>query len=204
MRAKKLFALATVFASLGIVAVSSASATEWLLNGAPIASAISVDSEDVGSLLLQDHGAFTEPDLLCTETDEGTVGPGAADTETVFTVTGCVTDSGECRNVIFKAVDLPWRTELVLVGTAIRDNLKANGKGEPGYETACETFIGTLHDTCKTELWSAGFVENNASGVKFAFDATTEPANCSLGGAKAGLIEGFLLILPLTGILTVS
>ena len=196
-------ALVAVFA-FAAISVASAGATEWLLEGLPITSPDSVNSELIGFILLQDHGAFTEPALLCGGTDEGTVGPGAVDTETVITVTSCVADSGECKNPIVKAIDLPWKTELVLIGAEIRDKITAGGKGEPGYETTCETFIGTLHDTCKTELGSAKFVKNVVGGVELEFDAASEPSNCSLGGAKSGLIVGIYLILALTGTLTIS
>jgi hypothetical protein len=190
---------------VGLAAISAepASATEWLLNGAAIVSPVSVDSE--GSYLLTDINFFITWDLLCNFTDEGTVGAGARGVTVTVTVTAtCSLMSGECGSPVVKAIDLPWGTELVLNGSEIRNNIKAEGKGEPGYEITCNTILGLVKDVCKTEKGSERFVVNNASGVELESDGLTAPSNCSVGGVESGLIEGPHLILTLTGTLTIS
>ncbi|HEY2631125.1 MAG TPA: hypothetical protein VGI26_01970 [Solirubrobacteraceae bacterium] len=175
-------ALVAMFAFFA-VSVASASAVEWLIKNEAIAAATAVKSKSVGKLVLEDMGMSK---IECEGTDAGTVGPGAVDSITAITATGCVAVSGSCEApVTAKAVGLPWATELV---AGPRDKITTVAAG---WAVECLVAgIFKIQDTC-TGATSTG-ISNVAAGVDAAFDATSgeTPATCTLTGKATGLVEG--------------
>lgn len=194
-----------------VIAVASASAAEWLLNGAKISSATSVTSE--GALTVEDSKATGGAvKIECSGKFIGTVGPGATDKITeVLSLTGTSTISctlitrGACEGTTAeaKAIHLPWATELLLATeTEFRDDLSSGGSGEVGVTVVCKTLIGNVTDECTGKTSSEEL--NVTGGVEDIFEAKSETLNCSLGGAGAGVLRGKSTKKAASGTLTVS
>jgi hypothetical protein len=106
-------------------------------------------------------------EVLGTNGEKGTI-----DCEvTESNVTGCNVGS----LALVTALDLPWATQLELVGTENVDHLLENGKGKPGFEIKC----GTETIKC-TENENAKFTKNGVEGAEFEFTGTTKAA-CNVG-----------------------
>ena len=95
-----------------------------------------------------------------------------------------------------EARNLPWGTRLVESGSEVRDELiSGNSSGLPGWLVKCKTIIGSVTDTCTRSGSTQNVRSNRATGkTEFIFDATTEksPAECTQGGAGAGLVRGII------------
>jgi hypothetical protein len=192
-------ALVAVFA-MTAVAAASASAHEWQIGGKAIVTATVTKSKGTLTLTDKKGGIFKEEvKLTCKGTDEGTVGPGAADTVTAVTATECKTEKGTCPSPTAKATHLPWKTELVSgTGSEVRDTITSGGSGEPGYNVVC---AGLVEDECVGNTSTKA--ENTTGGVNEIFDANSANAKCSRGGANAGEVRGTDLIeSPTGGVLT--
>lgn len=172
---------------MSVVGVASASALEWLANGSAITTAVKTKSS--GTLELEDMG--TGILLKCEGTGEGTVGPGAADTQTAATATKCVTLKGLCSSPTAKAVGLPWKTELAVIEGENRDKILTT---TAGWEVICGGFI---EDTCQGATNVK--VTNETSGVDTLFDEKSPGVNCSVGGVGMGLVHGLALVTGPTG-----
>lgn len=185
------------------LAAANASAHQWTLNGAAITTAVPTHGE--GTLTLTDtQGLFGNPvSIICTGTMTGTAGPGAADTTSTVKVTSCESDVGTCGEPAAEAVNLPWKTELSTVGGVVRDTIRADGNGEPGYKVECTAFGFRISDTCLSEEGQPS-VTLNTSPVPVVFDANSGNANCELGGAGQGHVGGSLTVTSSAGTLTVS
>jgi|ERR1700722_2916997 len=195
-------ALVAMFALSAFVASSAFGASEWLNNGAAITAAIKVASK--GKLKLSDSkgGLFGEKvEIECEGTDEGTVGPGTADTVTKITATKCVRITGICPETITAtALHLPWKTTLLLVEEKWRDDIENSGAGAPGWNVVCS---GTVEDECTAETSTE--LKNVTGGVEAIFDAKSAKANCTRGGTGAGTVLGNDLNANPTGdVITVS
>jgi hypothetical protein len=185
-----------VFA-LSAVAASTASAVQWLNNGAAITSALLVLS--TGTLLLQDLS--TGAAVICKGDNHGTVGPGAVDLTLSVISLGCVFDTGKtgpCEAGVTPsaaAVHLPWITRLLTVAGATRDMIEETpGKGAPGWEVKCKVPIfGIVTDTCTSATEGDPKITNDATDVLETFEAT-EKASCSEGTATSGMVIGTTLI----------
>jgi len=201
-------AIMAALAMSAIAAGSASAAHEWLINGKPITTATKVHS--VGLLLLEDSkapgGAVS---VHCKGFDDGTVGPGALDLILAITTEllkgsdkiPCTFDkAGLCKSNVpptALALNLPWHTAIVLVGTEVRDLLLADGNGEPGYNVICQGPFGeTQEDECLAEPSTMGSttLENVAGGVRGIFQGkAAELTKCSKGGAGAGKVTGEVL-----------
>jgi hypothetical protein len=186
---------------MSAASVASASAHEWLLNGAAITTATKIHSK--GLLLLEDTATATR--VHCKGFDSGTVGPGAADlVETItaellgtndlvpctFDKTG-VCESGTAPKAL--AVNLPWRTEIYSEGAETRDMITPDGAGSPGWRITCKVaFLGLQTDECTVALGSTGMA-NVVGGVNTIFDEVTPRASCSKGNATSGIVTGTVL-----------
>jgi hypothetical protein len=198
----------TSLAGLKLTLLTTANQTRhghgWLINGNSITSATKTHSK-VLVLLSDSKATGGEVKVHCKGFDAGTVGPGAADLVESITaellgtkkLISCSFDKvGACKagtTPTFEAVHLPWKTELVLNGTEVRDLFLADGSGAPGWAVTCTNVIGgTTTDTCEEEAgkpYSAG-LSNVSEGVLATFDSKTPSAKCSIGGAEAGHLEG--------------
>jgi hypothetical protein len=203
-----------IVASLAMSAIAAGSAMaahEWLINGSPITVAKKIHSK--GLLLLTDHNplgnASLETAVHCKGFDAGTVGPGGADLIESITaellgtndkITCAFDKTGGCEASpapLALALHLPWRTELYLVGTEVRDMIVADGAGEPGYKVICKApLLGTITDECTAPLGSTGLA-NVAAGVEGIFEANSQNSNCKIGSEGirngAGLVRGSTL-----------
>ena len=209
MRKLKLLGLAAVaLLALSAYAASSAFAVEstWLVSGAVSGVQHAVDSESTAagfSLADAKGGIFGEEvEILCIGTDLGFVGPGKEDLLETITVTSCETMKGICSEPLAVPINLPWLTTIELIGGVFYDDIvtEATGKTTVGYTVTCS---GTVEDTCETTLGRA-LLENVAGGTVNAVfssaDANQPKANCSRGGAGAGLVNGTDVILSETGL----
>ncbi len=151
--------------------------------------------------------------VQCSGTDEGTIGPKNLDVTTGIKVTACNIVSGKeggCKKLVKNAepVGLPWQTEVFETEGTLRDKLTEDGKGQPGWDVDCETAIGSLEDTCKTEAKKEGttLLENKSTpGVEgellvlATFEKKSGKAECSVGGKEAGEVIGSLANLLANG-----
>ncbi|HEY5194249.1 MAG TPA: hypothetical protein VIJ39_10315 [Solirubrobacteraceae bacterium] len=181
--------------ALGVVVVSSAfgDATHlWAINGTavteskPIVTTVEILMEEV-----KNHTR-----ILCSESFVGTINTVGKDEITLIEdLTGsnvegssntlsitCNYDTeagsvGPCEGgtlgglIALFPVNLPWKTELVLVGTAY-DDLISNAAGNPGYLIEC-TVLGIKADISCTGN-TGTLVENETGGVLSEFRPTEE------------------------------
>ena len=205
MRNIKIWGLAfgAMFLISGLAVASASAAPQWTLNGAAIGSAVATSGS--GTLELTDTNGFfgSTVKVKCSGTTTGTAGPGAADTTSTVTVSSCSTVEGFCESPTASAVNLPWKTELFASGGAVRDHIKSDGKGAPGYKVECGTPFGRISDTCTTEAGQP-LVDTGVSPVPVTFDASSGTANCTLGGTGAGHVRGTLTVKSSAGTLSVD
>jgi hypothetical protein len=202
-------ALVAAFALSAVVASSAFAAHEWLIGGNPILTPVKVHS--LGLLLLADTKATGgEVKIHCHGYDTGTVGPGPHDLIEKITTTllgsneriHCQFDKkGACREnlaedlLLALPLHLPWLTLIKLINGNVRDLIEKDGSGgNPGWKVVCINILGGVSvDECTNEVNSVGLA-NVAAGVEAKFDGETLKANCSIGGANSGAVEGFDLI----------
>lgn len=131
------------------------------------------------------NGAAVE----CTVSGEGSFGPGTADTVTAATASSCVgLKVCEASGVTASAVNLPWSGELFEEGGQVRNKVKVTEGKAPGWAIKCKVFGITVTDTCTGETSTHDL--DVAEGVEFAFDEKSAATNCTVGGAKTGIITG--------------
>jgi hypothetical protein len=200
---------------MSAVAASSVSAAEghlWLLGGKLIASPVKTHS--LGLILLTDENplgmASLKTAIHCKTFGTRTVGAHRLGLVEKLTaellgtndkITCTFDKAGACESSpapLFLAVNLPWHTELYLLGTEVRYMIASEGAGEPGWRVICKApLLGTITDECKVPLASTG-LSNVAGGVEAIFDAKTEQPNCKIGTEavrnSAGLVRGPILM----------
>ncbi len=184
------FGLAAVFAA---PALASA---EWLLEGTFIPSTAKVHGESTGTLLLRDIKEKSQ--IECRFTDSWSIWKQLGEI-TEATASLCKTSEGACTSPTVTAVDLPWSSELVVVGGEIRDKLLADGKGEPGWTVKCLVIGIEITDTCKGET-AEPTMENTVEGKVLAIFAQGGILTCTSGGANQGEIKGELVNSALEGL----
>ncbi|MGN6587855.1 MAG: hypothetical protein ACTHKT_10375 [Solirubrobacterales bacterium] len=204
MRSIKVWGLAfsAMLLISGLAVANASAAPQWTLNGAAITKAVATSGS--GTLELTDEKGFfgNTVTVSCTGTTTGTAGPGAADTTSTVTVTSCKTVAGTCGSPSASAVNLPWKTELSTVGGVVRDTIKSDGKGAPGYKVECTVGI-RVSDTCTSEEGMPK-VTLNTSPVPVIFDEGSGKANCTMGGTGAGHVRGTVTVKSSAGTLTAS
>jgi hypothetical protein len=171
---------AVAFSALG----GSAVAAEWLLDGSPIATATAATTEGNVVLEADGLGAGVECHVVAT----GTVGPGAADEVKTVAFSGCV-KLGNCSTFdSVAAVNLPWKTEVLLVNGKWFDDLTQGpgAAGAPGYLVECLVGFLLADNVCKKAEAKVELV-NLATDVEDLFN-TEEEAECTTGGP--GLVHG--------------
>jgi hypothetical protein len=200
-----ILALFAVFAFSAVAASNALAAHQWLKGGAPITKVGGEPSTTEGKILLHHIGGLAgELTIECNGKFDGTVGPGVADEITkALTLAGVevtktkplsctvvaskssVCTTGTLVNVV--PVDLPWKTELVLEGTSVFDNITENGKGLPGYETICHE----IPITC-TGKDRSKFIKNETTGALLEFLGELK-AKCTDGGEGTILGSGIAI-----------
>jgi len=204
-----MLAVVAMFAFSAVVA-SAASAEEllplWLVMGEDVpAGGVTVDVTVSGKLLLEDMSATGGAvDVECEGNGLGLLLPEGLDEQNSANAENCKlgTTKGQCSEVLkVEAVDLPWLTQLVQVGTAFEDNL-FEGKSateKPGWLVLCLTVLGEVDDTCTTNEGKTLLTNNETTGEvesEFAESAAeSEWAGCTQPKTtKSGLVVGLVLL----------
>lgn len=191
----------------GLAVANASAAPQWTLNGAAIGSAVATTGS--GTLELTDENGFfgSTVTVKCSGTTTGTAGPGAADTTSTVTVSSCTTVSGPCGSPSAAPANLPWKTELVTAFAfpedIVRDAIKADGKGAPGYTVSCTVLGSRITDTCTSERVQPDLTLN-FSPVPLHFDVNSGTLDCSLGGHEAGHLRKSISVSAKSGTLTAS
>jgi hypothetical protein len=226
MRKFRILAFVLV-AVCGLCAIAASAAfaaeelpAEYLWEGAKIAEKAELpflvaNDPETSTLLLEDMKATGGAvDVNCSGMFNGVImGPKDALITEALSLTGSKTIScafgsnkGLCEGTTatVTAVDLPWLVEPLLVGTTFAEDIVESAEdktGLPGYKTECETIIGKVSDTCTGD--TGAIARNVAGGIESEFSETNEavtiPGNCTLGGAKEGLLAGVGLITDTAG-----
>jgi hypothetical protein len=209
-----LMSLLAVFA-FGVLSAEVASAATfllalWLVKGAEVTAALSVQSE--GELLLEDTkgGLFLEAAaVLCSGILDGTVNPASLDViSELLTLSGTAVSTTPlsgggltCTNEAncpepdkVWAVNLPWNTEVELVedtgGPFFADLiLPHSGGGNPGWEVEC---FG-ISDECLAAEGAAQLTLSGSTLLGSFTEAFRElvgapRATCTRGGASSGIV----------------
>lgn len=193
-------ALAAVLAFSAFSAAAAFAESEWLVDGLPVAAGEKVHVEMTGTLVLEDMGKGSPTTVECTGSGLGVVEAGGLDVQEEAVASSCKTLAGTCGGPLAKALNLPWTTEIVLVGGEFRDLVTGGTGGEPGYEVTC---FSIFHDAClgKTSTGLENMPSEVPPDVLSIFSATlSEAGNCTLGGAGEGLVVGEILIQALEGL----
>lgn len=192
-------ALVAVFA-FGALSVASASALEWLIDGAAVTALTS--TEGIGTLVLEDSKIGLK--MACNGVLDGSVGPNGEDEITEILVGGVATSLakpivctglGGCGSPAEAAGEgLPWHTQLA--GTS-EDTISS-----ATYWSMCNVlgFLTEEECTVTNGKWT---IKNGASDVEVASGTKVTPAgNCTVGGAGAGVqeFEGTNLVQTLDGL----
>jgi hypothetical protein len=205
--------LMSVF-SFAVITAGSASALEtlladWLVGGVEVTGELLVEVE--GELTLQDLGAPTAPEILCSGVLDGFLQESGQDliTEVLSlgkvgisltalsgTALSCTKVSGACTEPLVWAVNLPWSTLLELLVITPNTNepfvilITADGAGNPGWYVECMGFLEPSDECTATE--GIALVSNGATNAEATFseslrtEAGVKLANCTLGGTEMG------------------
>jgi|HubBroStandDraft_6_1064221.scaffolds.fasta_scaffold491597_2 hypothetical protein len=184
-----------------IVALSSASASEpeWLVGGSPLEAGQKINvnfySKNLDLILYEDM--TTKTDLLCTVVGLEWVLPKGKSEIVAWTCSEPETMGGLCVNsssVKISAIHLPWTTQLTNPEAGVFvDDIDEGTGGAPGVLVECETILGDVQDECTTEKGETLLTNTTEGMVESEFMeeiAEEEQANCSVGGAKRGLLVG--------------
>lgn len=179
------------------LAVTNASATLWLENGASLSSETAAAWH--GELALHFSLGFLGPFLLrCRVLFKGTVGPGALGLVSELegpsgernSIKCTVSKTGNCANaegeqITVTAINLPWHALLELSGGSTIDHFLSEAGKEPGYEFPCPKIFG-FKDSCKG-LDTTNFSRNGTNGAVFESPGTSK-APCS-DGAEMSILS---------------
>jgi hypothetical protein len=213
-------ALAVLGTAVAAVSASAEPPSVWLCGNELVVAAnpcVTV-SENLEALTLEDMGVPAR--IECppgSVFSYGTVGPGAKDetTKVEFLEEGKKCKPGakaenlkgeevanKCEKVEkLEALNLPWKTEIVLEGGVAWDLIMS----EPGYRSTCKTLFVNVEDTCiahekgenETPLIELVNLTETEAGVLLVSAifkkvplVETENANCSIGGKLNGLVFG--------------
>lgn len=201
-------ALVAMFAFSAASATSASAVSKLLWNNGEITALLLVLVEPTAELLLlEDMNAIGKPDILCSGDLDGMIESGGVlgFIEELLTLAGvneantvsCVSDNGTCEGaVLVTAINLPWHLEVVLIAGRyllhFLNGVEEPGK-EPGYITDCLTLGGLLLVEDKCEGLTYALLANEAGGLLAEFsenEEITTAANCTVGGAKQGLLFG--------------
>jgi len=218
------------FSVMAVAAGTASAAIEWLCNGKAVLKAkeCPVVTENLEVLLFQDRNASAEIECAVSETlGTGWVGPGAEDEiSSGLIIGGCKGApkalnlkeeevANSCTSAVAKvvALNLPWRTLLEEIGGLDYDTIEpGTEKGaQPGYESKCETILGTVTDTCLSTEGHEVLTEMNnlaLEGAEFPLvdslflakpiGGEKEWGTCSVGGKESAVVVGENLIAALT------
>jgi hypothetical protein len=141
-------------------------------------------------------GIFSEEvELLCNSTYKGTIGPGKADRTTEVLFKECETKKGLCGEPEAAPVNLPWLTNIELIGNEYYDDvITTQGTKNVGYKIICDK---VTEDTCELPLTRPLLYNTvfNEIGVEYDSNNVNQPKfNCTRGGASTGRVNGIYFI----------
>ncbi len=173
---------------------------QWLVDGAVVSLGKKVDVDVSGEVLLEDMRATLKPDVLCLEVLA--LGYVLSNGEDEVVEGECMAVESMTSGVTCEKpdpVDLPWLGQLVqLAGSEYLNELKSDGKGEPGWQVTCTALGVKVTDTCTSEhLKPRQLNHTSTEEVESAFEETVskeEEANCTVGGNEEGLVAGSLFL----------
>ncbi len=185
--------LAAVFA-LGAVAASSALASpEWYVKEGgtfhKLTSALEVHANT--NLDLTDE-PVKEPPIYVSESCLGSmkfkIEPGGVSKIVEYTAAECKFSKSNapvsCGGIVTAlARHLPWKSELYLEGTEIRERLVSGGSGTPEWEFECGN--DEFKDSCGFNT-SAHVINNALNSVEAQFEAKSNKTFCSWGATFNG------------------
>lgn len=211
-------AFLTLLAACALNAVLAVSAyaeeeAEMLLNGTAITS--EVEAEIPSTLLLEDMSATLKPDVLCSWLFVVDFRNRNLGYYILVLDLGKTTEISESKPLTCEAssacesstataypTHLEWHYELL--GIIFRRWMLLEDEetkpGLPGFTVLCHTILGTITDTC--EGATEAEMTNVSGGVELTYsenEEITPAANCSLGGAKSGLIVGTGVVKAVSG-----
>lgn len=189
-------ALCTVFI-VGVGAVSSAWAAEWLTGGSGI---MQLQATIKGNVEFEDEGNGNES-ITCSVVFDGTVGPGGGDNVTEMLTPGGVlvdltnpllcTSKAVCEesatDIELAPEGLPWKSTVILNSLSRLEDLWFSAK----FWFMCLILGIKAEDECSTKseaLGGSGFpVENETAGVAI-IGSSSPKLNCTLGGEEKGVV----------------
>ncbi len=197
---KSLCTVLTIAVAVTAVSATAATAHTWQNHGMEITTKRAVKAE--GALRFNGKmGGIYE----CSVVVKGTVGPGALGEITSLTsktsekVIPCSTIRSEyCvadETLEVEPLFLPWKTELVTIGTELRNQIEGEAFAWKMY---CKLDNGkrTYSTECRGEGPSNTAVKNVTGGVDDIFDNKTPLLSCIGYGVDGASVTGTLLLKP--------
>jgi hypothetical protein len=220
VRKKYLAALgfAAVFVLTALSASPAFATSEFLLNGEAITTEMNFEGES--EIAIEDMGGLSKTTILCSKYEDYSgfwpfrlllewlmldrkplLSNGVEGTPGVLA--DCVNHAAVCSGEPTVAViGLSWEQgELVLEGETFVMLVLKNEANEPGFEIKCTILGIPMTDLCTGEM---SWVLHNVTGGVNAELAAGIELNCSIGGAKQGLVSGSSLLTSSLGTLSVS
>ena len=211
-------AVCLALSAFGVGLTVSASAAQWLLNGAAITAAQHSITEGKWLLLMLALAGFAKTHIICNGVLLGTVGPGAKDevkkvyglrgeSEIIIDCTVLSTELGACSGSSLALVDaehLPWATQMLEPKSGeFVDHFTSSGSGLPAFRLECTLANGTpLIELCEGELLTDA-ITNDIGGGSSGKMLNQLSAKCNTAGTVAHTdSEG--LTNTLSGTLSVS
>ncbi|MGN6371911.1 MAG: hypothetical protein ACTHM1_02835 [Solirubrobacteraceae bacterium] len=190
-------AVAVVASAIGASAALAApewygAGPEWRQAGSPLSEAATTVSKGKVKVSTASPNVTVE----CEVRGEGKAGPGVAGEEAKVTMSNCISvGTVTCGSPAMTATFLPWHSELVLVGGALRETLTGSG-GSTGFKLTCTIEgIGKVTNTCLGSL-GAG-IATVSSGVEATLSG--KELHCTVSGKNDGSIEGTQVLEAVTG-----
>jgi hypothetical protein len=150
MKTIRMFSVAlTVVCAFAALSATAATAHEWRNFKGPLTKAMEVQA--TGPLTFENRAWGYK--IQCTVHEMGTVGPGAhSEITSIKSTTGSTeipcehVEGGYCTTAahITTSSKLPWASELVSVGSEVRNSLV----GEPEWKVTCEGGYSAFKDWC--------------------------------------------------------
>ena len=206
MRSKTLGAAFVAALMLGALLATGASAHSWRLNGSELTKPSAF--EDPASLEFE-NTHYGDNDL-CSFVENGAVGAGALGEITSITnktgekIVKCeVLRTGLCASAVeFEAYDLPWATEITTVNGVLRDVIKADGHGAPGWKIKCKA-LGSPYEFICEAATNTG-IANSSKGAELSYDASSPKTGCTIGGSGIFATHGAVRLTTASGIFSVG
>ncbi len=163
---------------------------EWAENYNPLTGSHGASVE--GSVILKTSSVDGGVIVACEDRGGGKVGSKGAGEFTTLTTSNCKKGEGyganaciEGSSMTIEAENLPWTTELAIVGGVTEDRIVSSGKGEPIFKMKCAISAGSFTAECRG--LPALSVESTYPNAVANY-GPDEPVKCNPGGT--GTVSG--------------